>query len=178
MLRISATVSGPRTARWNNGSMSKMNIENPEFMYDSEDPEGFRAGMLRFGPQVGATRTGTSVYELPPGQAICPYHYEYGEEEWLFVLDGRPTLRHPEGTDQLDPWDAVCFPAGPEGAHAVANGTDQTVRVLMFSTHNQPAASVYPDSGKIGIWTGNSDDDVMVEKSSGVGYWHGEVPEA
>jgi hypothetical protein len=39
-------------------------------------------------------------------------------------------------------------------------------------------ASVYPDSGKIGIWTGNSDDDVMVEKSSGVGYWHGEVPEA
>ena len=56
------------------------------------------------------------------------------------------------------------------------NGTDQTVRVLMFSTRNQPAASVYPDSGKIGIWTGNSDDDVMVEKSSGVGYWHGECP--
>ena len=50
--------------------------------------------------------TGASVYELPPGQAICPYHYEYGEEEWLLVLDGRPTLRHPEGTDQLDPWDA------------------------------------------------------------------------
>ena len=65
-----------------------------------------------------------------------------------------------------------------KGAHAVANGTDQTVRVLMFSNRSQPAASVYPDSGKIGIWTGNSDDDVMVEKSSGVGYWHGEVPEA
>ena len=53
--------------------------------------------MLRFGPQVGATRTGTSVYELPPGQAICPYHYEYGEEEWLLVLVGRPTLRTPAG---------------------------------------------------------------------------------
>ena len=61
ILRISATASGPRTAWWKNGSMSKMNIENPEFMYDSEDPDGFRAGMLRFGPQVGATRTGTSV---------------------------------------------------------------------------------------------------------------------
>ena len=59
-----------------------------------------------------------------------------------------------------------------------ANGTDQTVRVLMFSNRSEPAASVYPDSGKVGIWTGNSDDDVMVEKSSGVGYWHGEVPEA
>jgi uncharacterized cupin superfamily protein len=156
----------------------RINIQTVDVAYDESDPVGFRSGGARLGPLLGAAMTGASVYELPPGQAICPYHYEYGEEEWLFVLDGRPTLRHPEGTDQLDPWDAVCFPAGPEGAHAVANGTDQTVRVLMFSTHNQPAASVYPDSGKIGIWTGNSDDDVMVEKSSGVGYWHGEVPEA
>ena len=154
----------------------RINIQTVDVAYDESDPEGFRSGGARLGPLLGAAMTGASVYELPPGQAICPYHYEYGEEEWLFVLDGRPTLRHPEGTDQLDPWDAVCFPAGPEGAHAVANGTDQTVRVLMFSTRNQPAASVYPDSGKIGIWTGNSDDDVMVEKSSGVGYWHGEVP--
>jgi len=156
----------------------RINIQTVGVEYDESDPDGFKAGGARLGRILGATLTGASVYELPPGQSICPYHYEYGEEEWLFVLDGRPTLRHPEGTDQLDPWDAVCFPAGPEGAHAVANGTDQTVRVLMFSTHNQPAASVYPDSGKIGIWTGNSDDDVMVEKSSGVGYWHGEVPEA
>lgn len=156
----------------------RINIQTVDVAYDESDPEGFRSGGARLGPLLGAAMTGASVYELPPGQSICPYHYEYGEEEWLLVLDGRPTLRHPEGTDQLDPWDAVCFPAGPEGAHAVANGTDQTVRVLMFSTRNQPAASVYPDSGKIGIWTGNSDDDVMVEKSSGVGYWHGEVPEA
>jgi uncharacterized cupin superfamily protein len=156
----------------------RINIQTVDVAYDESDPEGFRSGGARLGPLLGAAMTGASVYELPPGQAICPYHYEYGEEEWLFVLDGRPTLRHPEGTDQLDPWDAVCFPTGPEGAHAVSNGTDQTVRVLMFSTRNQPAAAVYPDSGKIGIWTGNSDDDVMVERSSGVGYWHGEVPEA
>jgi len=156
----------------------RINIQTVDVAYDESDPEGFRSGGARLGPLLGAAMTGASVYELPPGQAICPYHYEYGEEEWLVVLDGRPTLRHPEGTDQLDPWDAVCFPTGPEGAHAVSNGTDQTVRVLMFSTRNQPAAAVYPDSGKIGIWTGNSDDDVMVERSSGVGYWHGEVPEA
>jgi uncharacterized cupin superfamily protein len=156
----------------------RINIQTVDVAYDESDPEGFRSGGARLGPLLGAAMTGASLYELPPGQSICPYHYEYGEEEWLLVLDGRPTLRHPEGTDQLDPWDAVCFPTGPEGAHAVSNGTDQTVRVLMFSTRNQPAAAVYPDSGKIGIWTGNSDDDVMVERSSGVGYWHGEVPEA
>ena len=112
-----------------------------------------------------------SVYELPPGQAICPYHYEYGEEEWLVVLQGRPTLRHPGGEDELEPWDVVCFPSGPEGAHAVRNRTSETVRVLMASTVNAPAASVYPDSNKIAIWTGNREDDVMVRKGDAVGYW-------
>jgi hypothetical protein len=47
----------------------------------------------------------------------------------------------------------------------------------MFSNRIQPAAAVYPDSGKVGIWTGNSDDDVIVEKASGVGYWRGEAPD-
>ncbi len=52
--------------------MGRLNIADPTFTYDPGDPEGFRAGTLRFGPQVGAKRTGTSVYELPPGQAISP----------------------------------------------------------------------------------------------------------
>ncbi len=44
----------------------------------------------------------------------------------------------------------------------------------MYSTVKVPAATVYPDSDKIGIWTGNKADDLMVERSSGVGYWLGE----
>lgn len=130
--------------------------------------------MLRFGPMLGASQMGASVYELPPGEAICPYHYEYGEEEWLLVLEGRPSVRHPEGTDQLEPWDAVCFPRGPEGAHAVRNETEETVRVLMFSTVKHPTATVYPDSDKIAVWTGNRADDVIVKRSSAVDYWSGE----
>ena len=131
--------------------------------------------MFRFGKQLGAATTGTSVYELPPGQQLCPYHYEYGDEEWLIVLDGRPTLRTPEGTEELAPWDVVFFPPGPEGAHAVRNDTDETVRMLMYSTVNHPAATVYPDSDKIGIWTGNEDDSVMVRRSSKVEYYDGEA---
>jgi uncharacterized cupin superfamily protein len=155
--------------------MQRINIAEPDFAYDGDDPEGFRSGMLRIGKLVGATETGISVYELPPGQSICPYHYEYGEEEWLIVASGRPTLRHPEGEDELAPWDVVFFPRGPEGAHAVRNGTDETVRVLMFSTVKHPSASVYPDSDKIGIWTGNEADSMLVRRSSGVDYWDGEV---
>jgi len=156
--------------------MQRINIADPAFEFDATDPEGFRSGLLRVGKLVGATETGASVYELPPGQAICPYHYEYGEEEWLLVLQGRPTLRHPDGTDALQPWDLVCFPRGPKGAHGVRNETDETVRVLMFSDVVHPAVTVYPDSGKIGIWTGNRDDDVMVPRTANVDYFHGEPP--
>jgi uncharacterized cupin superfamily protein len=153
----------------------RLNIAAPVFEYDADDPEGFRSGMFRFGKLIDAGRLGASVYELPPGQSICPYHYEYGEEEWLLVLEGTPTLRHPDGTDVLEPWDVVCFPSGPEGAHGVRNDTDRTARVLMFSTVSYPAASVYPDGDKIGIWTGNRDDDLIVPRSSGVDYWAGET---
>src|SRR5215470_17129245 len=147
--------------------MRRVSIAVPDFKYDDEDPDGFRAGMFRLGKIVDAAQTGMSVYELPPGQAICPYHYEYGEDEWLLVLEGRPTLRRPGGTEPLEPWDVVFFPAGPDGAHAVRNETEETVRVLMFSTVTYPAASVYPDSDKIGIWTGNEKDSLLVRRTSG-----------
>jgi uncharacterized cupin superfamily protein len=158
--------------------VNRLNIGAPEFVYDAEDPEGFRAGMLRVGPLLGARQLGASVYELPPAQAVCPYHYEYGEEEWLLVLAGRPTLRHPEGEDVLEPWDLVVFPTGPDGAHAVRNDTAETVRVLMFSTIVVPTATAYPDSGKIGVWTGVKDEDLMARRSSAVDYYDGEVGEA
>jgi uncharacterized cupin superfamily protein len=155
--------------------MPRLNIASPEFEYDTTDPEGFRAGLFRFGKLLGAEKTGCSIYELPPGQSICPYHYEYGEDEWLLVLEGRPTLRTPEGEDEIGPWEMVFFPPGPAGAHSVRNGTDATVRVLMFSTRVEPAVAVYPDSGKIGVFTGNEDDDLLVRKTSGVDYWDGET---
>jgi uncharacterized cupin superfamily protein len=157
--------------------MPRLNIGSPEFHYDADDPEGFRAGMFRFGPQLGAKESGSTVYEVPPGQAICPYHYEYGEEEWLLVLEGTPTLRTPSGEEQIRPLEMVFFPSGPDGAHSVRNRTETTVRVLMFSTRKPVAAAVYPDSGKVGIFTGNREDDVMVRKTSNVGYFDGELGE-
>lgn len=156
--------------------MRRINIAAPQFDYDAEDPEGFRSGMARLGKLLGgAEESGISVYELPPGQAICPYHYECGEEEWLLVLEGNPTLRHPEGSDRLDPWDVVFFEKGPAGAHGVRNETDQPVRVLMFSTAVLPTATVYPDSDKVGIWTGDPEIDMTVRRESKVEYFDGEA---
>jgi uncharacterized cupin superfamily protein len=158
----------------NHVDMRRVNLSSPTFQYDDADPEGFRSGMFRFGAALGAAQMGASVYELPAGQALCPYHYEYGEEEWLLVLQGRPSLRHRSGTDQLEPWDAVCFPTGPEGAHQVRNETHDTVRVLMWSTVVHPTATAYPDSGKVGIWTGDRAEDLIVKRADGVDYWDGE----
>ena len=155
--------------------MRKINIATPEFQFDADDPPDFRAGMFRFGPALDAKQMGASVYELPPGEAVCPYHYEYAEEEWLLVLSGRPSVRHPDGTDELEPWDAVLFETGPGGAHQVRNDSDEPARVLMFSTVMHPAATVYPDSDKIAVWTGNKADDVIVERSSAVDYFEGET---
>ncbi len=155
--------------------MRRVNLGDPSFTYDESDPEGFRSGMLRFGPTLEAAHTGASVYELPPGQALCPYHYEHAEEEWLLVLAGRPSVRHPDGVDQLEPLDAVYFPTGPAGAHQVRNESDETARVLMWSTVVHPAASVYPDSDKVALWTGNQADDVIVRRGTSLDYWDGET---
>lgn len=154
--------------------MRRVNIAAPEFSYDGEDPDGFRAGLARLGELLGGTDSGISVYELPPGQAVCPYHYEVGEEEWLLVLAGRPTLRHPEGSETLEPWDVVRFPKGPEGAHGIRNDGAEAARVLMFSTVVLPTATVYPDSDKVGIWTGAEETDVVVHREAGVDYYDGE----
>ncbi len=154
--------------------MRVLNIADPEFTYDATDPPPFHAGLFRLGKQLGAEQTGMSVYELPPGQSVCPYHYEYGEEEWVLVLAGRPTLRTPEGERELAPFDAAFFPIGPDGAHQVRNDTSETVRIVMWSTVITPSATAYPDSGKVGVWTGVEGENLMARRSGHVDYYDGE----
>jgi uncharacterized cupin superfamily protein len=156
--------------------MRRLNILHPRFTYDPEDPEGFRAGMYRLGNLVGAEQTGMSVYELPPGQLVCPYHYEYGEEEWVLALQGRPFVRTPEGSEELEPFDVMFFPRGPDGAHQVGNRTSEWARVLMWSNVITPSATAYPDSDKVGVWTGFKPEDLIVERSAAVDYYRGENP--
>ena len=129
-----------------------VNVFDATFAYDDADPTAIASATSGSGPLLGAEQLGMTVYELPPGQSICPYHYELGDEEWLIVLTGRPTLRTPEGERELGPWDTVCFPEGPDGAHKLTNRTDEPLQVALLSTKREPSAAIYPDSNKIGIW--------------------------
>jgi uncharacterized cupin superfamily protein len=151
-----------------------VNVSDPDFAYDRDDPEGFRSGMARLGQDLGARQSGATVYDLPPGQAVCPYHYEYGEEEWVLVLTGRPSVRTPEGVQELAPFDLLFFPTGPDGAHQVRNDADEPARIVMWSTVVLPTATAYPDSDKVGVYTGDKSEDLIVARSSEVDYFHGE----
>jgi uncharacterized cupin superfamily protein len=157
--------------------MPRFNVFRANTRTDADDPDGYHAGMNRFGGRIGASMLGGSIYDLPPGQSICPYHYEYGNEEWLIVLEGRPTLRRPRGSDKLDPGDVICFAPGPAGAHKVTNRTKEPVRVLMVSTKIEPAVAVYPDSEKLGVWPGPGKRDRMMvhRRDTRVSYWEGEA---
>jgi uncharacterized cupin superfamily protein len=155
-----------------------VNVFEAEVQYHADDPAGYAAGYLRLRPLIGGVQLGATIYELATGQSICPYHYEYGNEEWLIVLEGRPVLRTPEGEVELEPGDVVCFPEGPDGAHKVTNRGEGSARVLMLSTQRNPDVSVYPDSDKIGVFPGNDADRVIFPRSAGVDYWAGEVESA
>lgn len=138
-------------------------------------PDPFDWKWFHLGGRIGAEKIGGSLYEILPGKQSFPYHYEYGAEEWLLCVGGRPTLRTPRGEQELRPGDLVCFPEGPEGAHQVLNRTEEPVRVLILSTLELPKIAVYPDSDKFNVNTGNPDDRLIVRRESGVDYWDGET---
>jgi uncharacterized cupin superfamily protein len=149
-----------------------VNLFDVEVQKDDDDAAGYEISYVRVGPQIGAEQLGLSVYELPPGQSICPYHYEFGAEEWLIVLTGTPTLRTPDGSQQLRSWDTVFFPEGPDGAHKVTNETGEMLRVAMLSNRSDPGVAVYPDSDKVGAYPPNK----LFKLDDAVDYFEGEAP--
>jgi len=159
--------------------MQRVNVFTVSTLLDPEDPQGYVAPRAKLGPAIGASMIGGSIYELQPGQSVCPYHYEYGNEEWLLVLEGSATLRHADGEGDretvLEPGELVCFPPGPKGVHKVGNSSGAPVRVLLLSTMIDPCATVYPDSDKIGIWPGGGSDGLIVRRENAVDYYDGEL---
>jgi uncharacterized cupin superfamily protein len=149
------------------------NVHDGELENERTEPDGFRWRATRIGPRIGAAKIGATVYELEPGQSTFPYHYEYGNEEWLICLAGRPTLRTPDGERELRPGDVAVFVQGPAGAHRVRNDTDEPARVLILSTKREPAIAIYPDSDKVGLFVG--DLRFLVRQESAVDYWDGEL---
>jgi uncharacterized cupin superfamily protein len=113
----------------------------------------------RFGESLGGTLWGGTLYELAPGEAVCPYHWHFGEEEWLLVVSGSATVRTPAGERTLAAWDVAAFPAGEGGAHQVRNDGGEPTRLVMFSTASDPEVCIYPDTNEVGVFAGWSRGD-------------------
>ena len=117
---------------------------------------GDRGRAARVGSKLRASRLGMSIYELPPGEAIGPYHFEWTDEEWLIALAGTVAFRGPDGEQTLEPGDMVCFPAGPDGAHQVRNAGDTLARAAIVSSINEFGIVEYPEIERVGIWAGGT----------------------
>jgi len=155
-----------------------INIEKPDFD-DVRDEDGFRANRARLGRQAGAQRLGLSLWEVPPGQAAYPYHAHLTEEEIVVVLDGRPSLRTPDGWRELERGEVVTFPRGEGGAHQILNRTDDQVRFLAASTGGEPDVVIQPDSGKVGAFERRPDGGgvrLWFRVEDARGYYDGESP--
>lgn len=156
--------------------MSVFNVWEAELAVDDDEPDGYRAPYARIGPAIGADKLSATLVVLRDGEALCPYHYELVEEEWLIVLGGTPTVRTPDGEEVCAPGDVVCFAPGPAGAHQIANHAAAPARVIMLAERRHPAATVYPDSDKLGIFLATEPRRTLVRRGDAVGYWADEPP--
>lgn len=159
--------------------MSKTNESDLEWSETEHGDSHFRRKKLA--SEAGGERLGCSLYELPPEAKSWPYHYHTANEEALYVLAGEGTLRGDDGSHPLCAGDYVALPVGEEGGHRVVNDGDEPLRYLAVSTMVDPDVSVYPDSGKIGVFAGSppgSDDPRTVHGyyrlDDDVDYWDGE----
>ena len=155
------------------------NVFEPDFE-EIEWPPGYVGRGAEIGRQAGAQRLGASLYELPPANSVCPYHWHAANEEMLIVLSGRPTLRTPDGERELAEGEVVAFPLGERGAHKVTNNSDSVARVLMLSEMNAPEVAVYPDSSKVmarqqAPGTPATGLRAIFRLEDGVDYWDGEL---
>src|ERR1051325_2910325 len=122
--------------------MEPFNLFDGELQEDPNEPAGFCRRWQRFGSTLGAELLGMTVYELAPGESVCPAPYEY-DEGWVLIPTGEPVLRDPDGEHGLEAGDVVCFPVGPAGAHQVFNRGEERLRIAMLSTRSEPAVDVY-----------------------------------
>jgi uncharacterized cupin superfamily protein len=121
-----------------------------------------------FGHPFGANILGASLRELLPGSPGGWLHMHYGVEEMFFVLTGTPTVRTPEGEEQLSPGDVVYFPEGPDGLHNFSNPTGEPVRLLAVSSKRFPDVVAYPEQGVAWVATRHPERPVPADGDNGI----------
>ncbi len=133
--------------------MGPINVDDLE--WDTLEAGNMNVRRKQLGEHTNGEQLGCSLYELPPGEAAWPYHYHASNEEAIYVLAGRGTLRLAGEMHSLSDGDYVALPADERGGHKVINDAEVTLRYLVLSTMSEPDVTVYPDSNKLGVYVGS-----------------------
>jgi uncharacterized cupin superfamily protein len=158
-----------------------INIEDLEYTTFGKGDK-FEASRGPVSPLIGAERLGYAVIRLQPGKRAWPYHAHHVIEEMFYVISGTGTLRHAGEEYPLRAGDFICSPADPAQPHQIINTSDDELVYIALSNDMQFDVTLYPDSGKFGVWHGdfrnpNSPTNFRLfgRKEDGVDYWDGET---
>ena len=95
------------------------------------------------GKALGLTRIGVHHVRLAPGRRTSYPHAESAEEEFVFVVEGRPDAWVDGVLHPLEPGDSIGLPAGTGVCHAILNNTTSEVRLLVVGERPKPENRVY-----------------------------------
>ncbi len=98
------------------------------------------------GDALGLTQFGVNMGRLEPGAASSLRHWHTGEDEFVFILEGTPTLITDDGERVLGPGLAAGFPAHSENGHRLENRSDAPVLYLEVGTRAVRDEVTYPDA--------------------------------
>ena len=131
-------------------------------------PEEFAvrvAGRLKrpLGDPFGLTNFGVNHTRLAPGAMTALRHAHSRQDEFVYVLEGRPTLITGHGARELAPGVCVGFKAGNGDAHHIVNRTDADVVLLEVGDRTAFDEVEYPDDD-IRVVAGPDGGPVFVHK--------------
>jgi uncharacterized cupin superfamily protein len=97
------------------------------------------------GDLFGLANFGVNLTRLKPGGSSSIRHAHTKQDEFLYILEGRPTLITDAGRTALKAGMCAGFRAGTGDAHQLVNETDEEVVYLEIGDRTDGDAVTYPD---------------------------------
>jgi len=113
-------------------------------------PEPFASRMAgrakrQLGDLFGLTNFGVNLTRLAPNSVSALRHAHTKQDEFVYILQGRPTLHTDEGRTQLSPGMCAGFKAGTGNGHRLINETTEEVVYLEVGDRTPGDEGSYPD---------------------------------
>ncbi len=97
------------------------------------------------GDLFGLTNFGVNLTRLAPGAASSLRHAHTRQDEFVYILEGEPTLVTDAGETPLSPGHCAGFRAGSGNAHTLVNRTTSEVLYLEIGDRSVGDVVSYPD---------------------------------